>query len=375
MVSGMQARTSDVAVVGGGIIGASIAWRLAQAGLRITILDAGSLGGEASWAGAGMLAPGGEIEQRSPLLDLALESLGLYRGFVEELQAESGAAIDYQERGAVDVAFSREEWERLWARAALQGRNGIPSEPLDAASGDLRRLAPLVEREIVGALFFPRDALVNPRHVIYALHSACERRGVEIHEHRPVTGLRLRADAIEIDTPPGLLTAACAVISAGAWSGDIPVWREDARLPLPPSFPVKGHLLGYRLNPGSLGPIVRHAETYLLQRANGFTVAGSSSQRVGFDRSIDDGVVADLHRRACAILPCLRLATPEPWVGFRPGIESLYPQTCRLAGSTLWLCYGHYRNGILLAPGAAARVSREIIASSGTDSTSRGACR
>jgi glycine oxidase len=357
----MQNPAPDVAVIGAGIIGTSIAWRLARAGCKVTILEAGSVGCEASWAGAGMLAPGGEIESRSPWADFALESLGLYRGFVEELRGESDAVIDYQQRGAVEVAFTQAEWDRLQARAMAQSAIGIASERLDAAA--LRELIPMFEREFAGALYFPADALVDPRDVMSALRSACASRGVEIHEHRRASGVRLRGASVEIDTEAGRLAADCAVIAAGAWSGAIPVWQEDQRLAIPPSFPVKGHLLGYRLKPGSLGPILRHAETYLLQRANGFTIAGSSGERVGFDRRVDDSVVAEIHRRACSVLPCLDAAAPpEPWTGFRPATDALEPEIRRLPGTGLWLSYGHYRNGILLAPATARRVSREIIA-------------
>jgi len=212
--------------------------------------------------------------------------------------------------------------------------------------------------------------------VTYALHLACEWLGVEIYEHRPVTAVRARNGSIEIDTGPGILTSAAAVIAAGAWSGEMPVWRGSERLHLPQSFPVKGHLLGYRLAAGSLGPLVRHGATYLLQRSNGFTVAGSSEERVGFDRSVDERVAADIHQRACAVLPCLsEVLQYEPWVGFRPAVEGLDPEIRRLPGFNIWRSYGHYRNGILLAPATARRVSREITASWGTDSTSTGESR
>lgn len=105
----MAAVSQNVLVVGAGIIGASIAWKLAREGARITLLDAGVLGGEASSAGAGMLAPGGEYEQSSPALELALEGLRLYPGFVRELQLETGAAIDFRQCGAVELARTSEE--------------------------------------------------------------------------------------------------------------------------------------------------------------------------------------------------------------------------------------------------------------------------
>ena len=370
----MGLHSADVAVIGAGIIGTSIAWRLAQAGCKVTLLDAGTLGGEASWAGAGMLSPGGEIEDRSTWTDFAFESLALYPAFIAELESESDFSIDYQRHGALDLAFTREEWTELERRASAQRELGIVSEPVDAAR--VREMAPLLERDVAGALYFPDDALVNPRHITYALHTACERRGVAIHENRRVDGLQARGPCFELDTPQGILSVQCAVISAGAWSGEIGVRRDGERVPTPAAFPVKGHLLGYRLPAGSLRPLLRHGKTYIVQRANGFTVAGSSSEEVGFDRAIDPRIIADIHERACAVLPCLsKLDAPEPWSGFRPATHQFVPEIRRVEGTNLWLSYGHYRNGILLAPATAARVSGEIIASLGTDSPLSGGSR
>jgi glycine oxidase len=130
------------------------------------------------------------------------------------------------------------------------------------------------------------------------------------------------------------------------------------------------------LEAGSLGPIIRQGETYILQRANGFTIAGSSVERAGFDRRIDATVVADIHHRASALLPLLdRTGPPESWVGFRPATDNLQPEIRKLEGGGLWLCYGHYRNGILLAPATARRITREITSSSETDWPSTGVCR
>src|SRR6202050_3544576 len=111
---------TDVIIIGGGIIGGSIAWRLAQAGAAVTLVDAGALGGEASWAGAGMLAPGGEIAVRSRWAEFAMESLALYPAFVEELESETGLRIDYRRCGAVEIARTEAEWQDLLARRAAQ---------------------------------------------------------------------------------------------------------------------------------------------------------------------------------------------------------------------------------------------------------------
>jgi len=354
----MRTGTSGVIVVGAGIIGASLAWRLAQAGVAVTLLDAGALGGEASWAGAGMLAPGGEFAGRTRWAEFALESLALYPAFVQELEEESGLPIDYRRCGAMETARTEAEWEEMLARRAAQQDLGIRSE-------------------VAGrSLFYPDDALVDPRHVTRALRCSCEKRGVGIREQTRVLGVRLAAGRVDVETADGVLSAPAAVLAAGAWSGEIPVAGPGGRIGIPASFPVRGHLLGYTLEPGSLGPILRHGHTYVMQRSNGFTIAGTSSEQVGFNREIDPQVVADIRARACELLPRLRSA-PEPiaWLGFRPAAEGFDPAIGRLRETRLWLAYGHYRNGILLAPATAARVAAEITSSLGMGSLAPGGNR
>jgi len=356
----------DVTVTGAGIIGSSIAWRLAQRGLRVALLDAGQMGGEASSAGAGMLAPGGEMEDRSAWNDFALESLRLYSGFVAELESETGQPIDYQQFGAVEVALSGDEWRLLEARGRRQASLGIPSCPL--SDTEVKRLAPLLRGEVAGALFYPRDALVDPRSVMRALRSACLKRGVEIRERVRVTAIRPKADRVEVETSDGPLAAAAAVLAAGAWSSQIAVPGMALRR----AFPVRGHLMGFQLDAGSLGPILRHGPTYLLQRAGGFTIAGTSSEHAGFDRALDHAILTDIHSRAAALVPVLSGLSPdEQWLGFRPAVEDDSPVIGRAGETALWLAYGHYRNGILMAPATADRIARAITTSSETGSSGR----
>jgi glycine oxidase len=348
----------DAIVVGAGIIGASIAWRLAQSGLHVTLLDSGRMGGEASWAGAGMLAPGGEVEQQSPWLDLALESLRLYPAFVGELEQETGLSIDFQQNGAVEVAMTSEEALDLEARSALLQKMGIPSRPIDPHEVEL------LTRDAAAAQFFPEDALVDPRDVMRALRAACGLRGVDLHEGVRVHRICAGTGQVRLETSAGPLDGVRAVLAAGAWSGEIEVRAGSLPVNPPRAFPVRGHLLAYRLPPGSLLPLVRHGHTYLLQRAGGFTVAGTTSERVGFDRTVDPDAVAGIRTRAARLLPCLEPLEPcDVWVGFRPGIESDEPAIHRLEGLAVWLAYGHYRNGILLAPATAARIRVDMTSS------------
>jgi glycine oxidase len=350
----------DVIIIGAGIIGASIAWKLARAGLRVTLLDAGSMGGEASWAGAGMLAPGGEVETRDVWSDLALESLRMYPEFIAQLESESGLSIDYQRCGGVEVAFDDAEWQTLLRRAQLQLPLGIHSHALDGPA--LRERVPLFDRHAAGALLYPEDAIVDPRDIMRALRAACGATSIEVREGWRVTGISISADSVTVQNQRGdSLHAANAVLAAGAWSSEIRI--SGGALPPPPlAFPVKGHLTGYQLAAGSLGPILRRGHTYLLQRSSGFTIAGTSSEHVGFDRALDQRVVGDITERVCELLPFLRgreLSTA--WAGFRPAAESLGPVIRRAGDSALWLAYGHYRNGILLAPVTARLVSDEIL--------------
>ncbi len=336
----------------------SIAWRLAQTQASVTVLEAGIAGGEASWAAAGMLAPGGEVEEASNWSSLALESLRLYPSFIEELEQEAGARIEYRQSGAIDLAFTEPEWSGLQARAQRQRTLGVESAPISA-----RSLPRLIRNDVYGAMFYSEDAQVNPREIVQCLKRACTARGVVVCEGDAATRVESSEHSALVRTARRTYSADCVVLAAGAWSGSIPVRVNGRDCRTPRSFPVRGHLLGYSLESNSLPPIVRHGHTYILQRAGGFTIAGGSSEQAGFNRELNGAIVSEIARRAACVIPAL--SNPSPWLGFRPAIETPEPALERLAESRVWLAYGHYRNGILLAPGTARRIARDLTASSG----------
>ncbi len=336
-------------IAGGGVIGLSLAWRLSQKNVAVTVIDAGRAGGEASWAAAGMLAPGGEMARENDWTRFTLESHRAYAAFTAELAEESGIDPEYRVCGAIQLADTDSEWQRMTVRAALQQRMGIASEIFD--SSQLRSVVPgLAEGDWRGR-YYAGDALVNPRRLTQALRTACEKRGVEIIEQTAV--LRISRD--HVDTASQAFPMDAAIIAAGAWSGNIALAE-----PRPVTRPIRGHLNGYQLPPGTLAPIVRHGHTYLLQRASGLVIAGSSEERVGFDRNIDPALAQSIHQRAVRILPQLAHLRHETWIGFRPGTASGHP-VLRRAGERVWLAYGHYRNGILQAPGTASRIASEML--------------
>jgi glycine oxidase len=294
-----------ITIVGAGLIGASIAWRLAQAGEQVRLLDAGVFGGETSSAGAGMLSPGGEFEKPSVWSDLGGASMALYPAFVEELRAETKLPIDFKICGCRKTSEETGETQ-----------------------------------------FYPGDGFVDPTDVLRALRSACVARGVEVIENRCIPVAKTHDfDAL--------------VIAAGAWSNKIEITHQGCLLDLPHVKPIKGHLIGFDLEPGTLGPMLRHGHSYVLQRSNGFTIAGSTEEDVGFDRAIDAGICEEIHRGAARLWPALENARRSKcWIGFRPYSET--PHIGRVEGTNVWLAYGHFRNGILLAPLTAERVAGEI---------------
>jgi glycine/D-amino acid oxidase-like deaminating enzyme len=288
-----------------------------------------------------MLAPGGEMDEASPLAEMALSSLELYPDFVSALGEASGVPIDYQRCGAVELALNDREAMELERRAARQSTIGIRSESTRHAGS-------------VAARFYPDDALVNPRDIMAALRTACLRNGVSIREHEPV--VEILANGCGVRTLRASYRDDGVLIAAGAWSTDL-----VSKFAVPKAMPVRGHLIAWRARVGMLGTILRHENTYLLQRDNGCLIAGSSTERVGFDRTIDESVVEAIHNRASRLLPALGTLTPaERWNGLRPGIEGGIPVIGRIEGTRIWTAFGHDRHGILLAPDTARRIEESV---------------
>ena len=330
-------------IAGAGIIGLSCAWKLALCKIPVTVFDASEAGSEASWAGAGMLAPGGEMEEPSPLTEMALRSLSKYPIFVEALREESGIDIDFRQCGAIEVALSDDEAMELEQRAQRQVAIGIRSESIRY-------------RGTMYARSYPDDAIVDPRQVVAALRKACIAHGVTIHEQERVVEILNRGAGVR--TARGEYQDDGVLIAAGAWSSDL-----ASRFELPAAIPVRGHLISWNAQPGTLATILRHENTYLLQRTSGALVGGTSTERVGFDRTIDEVAVEGIRARACRLLPELAQLQPaERWVGFRPGVEGELPAIGRVDGTRIWTAYGHYRNGILLAPETADSIVESVIA-------------
>lgn len=282
-----------------------------------------------------MLAPGGEFRDDSEWTQRAIAALAGYGAFVEELTAATGLTIDYRVTGAMELAFNDAEREEL-----IRPRpEGIPVEEVTVASS--RYFAPIPTQGVLAVRWFPNEAVVDPRHVCAALAAACRELGVEIREDDPLR---------ECTGP--------TVAASGAWATQL-----TGVPPEPRAFPVKGHLLGYHCKEESMPPIVRHGHHYALQRANGFTVFGSDEQPEVWDTTPDAERVRTLSVAAAALLPRLLDRPPDEfWAGLRPASTAGAPVVGQVPGRPLWLAYGHFRNGILLADVTAKMITESVLA-------------
>jgi len=348
----MATATADVAVVGGGVIGLSIAWRLAQRGVGVMIVDP-EPGRGASWTAAGMLAPVTELHYgEAPLLALNLASAERYPAFAAELTEVSGLDVGYRRCGTVTAAWDGADLVDLRALAAFAASLGQTGELLSGR--ELRGLVPHLAAGLPGGFYVAGDHQVDNRRLHGALASAAAGAGArQVHQavtridiaHDRVTGLVL-ADGSRLATDR-------VMWATGAWAALVDGLPGDV---IPPVRPVKGQTV--RLDaPDDAVPdlivraTVRGAPVYVVPRGAGEVVVGASSEEAGYDISPRAGAVYELLRDAQSVLPALSEARfVEVCTSLRPGTPDNAPLIgpTRIAG--LIMATGHYRNGILLTP-------------------------
>lgn len=343
------APAADVAVVGGGVIGLSVAWLTAQSGRHVSLFERGPLpggdaadarGAGASRVAAGMLAPVSEADAGEPaLLRAGLESLELWPSFAARLEQEAGLSPGFRPCGTLMVARDADEAAWLERERALRAALGVPVARLRGS--EARRREPALAPGVRGALDLPGDHAVDPRALLAALAVACERAGVALHPHHDV----VRWDAGGVELPGGVRAAAGrVVIAAGAWSGA-------------PVRPVKGEILRLRdpQGPGLLERVLRFERGYLVPRGDGRYVLGATSEERGFDTTVTARGVRELLAEAQLVVPGLdEMTLEEASAGLRPGT----PDNAPLIGDAdgVLLATGHHRSGILLAPFTAGAV-------------------
>ena len=357
----MSDAQSRIVIIGAGVAGLSIGWRLAQRGVAVTLFERGETGQGASHAAAGMLAACAEVEPgEEKLFALNRASQALWPQFAAELERASGMTIDLRGEGTLVVALTADDRARLQHDLAFQHQLGLSPEWLSAA--ETRRREPHLSPGLVGAVFSPQDHQVDNRKVVAALRVAAERAGAVIRTHAPVDRI-----AVEHGRATGVVIAGelhradTVVLAAGAWSRSIEGLPSDAR---PPVRPVKGQMLALRMD--AERPLLRHVvwapDVYLVPRHDGRLLVGATVEEKGFDPHLTAGAQLALLNAAWRALPGIEeLPIAESWVGFRPGSRDDAPILG--AGPVAGLIYatGHHRNGILLTPITAQTIAGLII--------------
>ena len=352
---------SDVLVVGAGVIGLGVAWRCAQRGLGVTVVDPAP-GSGASTTAAGMLAPVTELHYgEQSLLKLNLDSAARYPAFADELSGVTGLAVGYRRTGTVSAGWDAADLAALRDLRAFGQTLGLSSEML--TSQDLRRLEPALAPGLPGGLFAPDDHQVDNRALHAALLTAAEAAGALIMPRR-VAELRIEADrAVGLTLDGGeRLDAGVTVLAAGSWSPQIAGVPAD----LVPVRPVKGQTLQLRVaGKPLLAHVVRGtvqgSPVYLVPRDDGRIVVGASSEEAGFDLRPRAGAVYELLRDAQALLPALGEAEfLEVSTSVRPATADNAPLIGPSGIDGLILATGHYRNGILLTPVTADSVAAYV---------------
>ncbi|WP_409564128.1 glycine oxidase ThiO [Methylobacterium sp. J-068] len=355
VAAAMPAR-SDVVVVGAGLIGLSAAWRLAEGGRTVTVLERETVGAGASLAATGMLAPAAEHEPGSdPLLPLALDSLARWPGFRDALQAASGIGIDYREEGTLVLAIGRDEVERLRFRHDLQIRSGLRAQWLSGP--EVRAREPGLRPGITAGLHCAADHQVDPSLVMAALVRACLNAGVTIVEGCPVEALDWSGDRVTgVRTNLGAVTADLVLLASGAWSGEAGLLPEALSLPV---RPLRGQSLALRTTArtGTLGHMVWTEQVHMAPKGDGHLIVGATVEDCGFVPGVTAGGIYALLEGARRVLPGIEeMAVEAVWSGFRPTSDDDAPIIDVLAPGLI-VATGHHRNGYLLAPATADAVA------------------
>jgi glycine oxidase len=344
----------DVVIVGGGVIGLSIAYALAREGLRPTVLERRELGREASWAGAGLIPPEAEHAAQSPSLALRSWSARLYPDWSAALREETGIDTGYRRSGGVDVALTDQEEQSLRATAGRWRVEGIAYERL--SSHDYARVEPALNPQLKAVYYLPDRAQVRNPRLLRALMVAISRRGGRLEPWHGVEGFDVQGDRMtRVRTTQGNLPCGNVVMAAGAWSG--PLLESIGVHAATP--PVKGQIVLLRGDRPLIHRIVEHGRNYLVPRDDGRILVGATEENVGFDTRPTAPGFRDLLACALRLCPVLRQAEVEAtWAGLRPGSFDAKPYIGMAPGfQNMIVATGHKRAGLQLAPATALIVA------------------
>jgi glycine oxidase len=333
-------RSWDVIIIGGGIIGLSLAIELRKRQVRVLVVERGEPGREASHAAAGMLADWG-MEIPPPLQALATASAKMYPEFVHELQDESGSEVDLRDQGTI-LFLSAPKASDVFACSRAQLRPEVCSE-----------LEPGLADPTLPALFL-NERSVDPRALTLAVLKAAKHRLADIASGTTAREIVVSAGrAAGVKTDKTTYGAPLVVNCAGAWSGQLAPHHF-------PSRPVKGQMLSLIGGP-QLRHVLRAPEVYLVPRSDGRLLVGATVEEAGYDKRTNAAAIAGLHQAAVRLIPALATARRhEIWAGLRPGTPDDLPILGATSTPGYFVATGHFRDGILLAPITARLVAQVV---------------
>lgn len=351
---------TDVLIVGGGVIGLSIARELHRRGIRkITIVEKGRCGLEASWAAAGMLAPNSETEVVDDFYRLCNESNSMYPGFANCLMGETGIDIELDQNGTLFLGFTEEDEIKLAARIQDQRKAGIDAIELERQ--EVFEFEPFLSPNVRGGIFYPSDGHVENRKLLAALCVFAESNGIDIVENIAVDSIIIeKGRVVAVSSSEEPFAADVVVLATGAWTSFIKLGPDLCRLPLKP---IRGQMQCYPSGEINVHHVVYSPRGYVVPRRDGRILTGATIGDVGFNKLVDPLESVMLKRAATEIIPALSPLTPSgEWAGLRPFAPDGLPVIGKIEGlDGLFVASGHYRNGILLAPITAKLMVKMIL--------------
>ncbi len=345
----------DVVVAGGGLIGASIAFELAQAGLHAAVFDAHEPGREASWASAGIISPAPEGPGMIPLVALSKASAAMYPKFIEAVEQASGQNVEYRPDGAMEVFWEGDVREEISTLLAVYHGMGLRAEALTGERA--KELEPGLMEEVQGGVLRPDESSVDNRALTQATLEAAKRKGVDIFAGNGAAGIWKEGGRCRgLRLTNGKAEAKWTIIAAGCFSAKI-----EGAAPYAPVSPTKGQMAVLRCEAVKIQHVLWSENIYLVPRNDGRILAGSTVERIGFDHDVTAGGMKKIMNGAIELVPGLAKARiEETWAGLRPDSPDHLPILGPTDVEGLLMATGHFRSGILLAP-LTAELMREWI--------------
>lgn len=344
-------KPDDLILCGGGVIGLAIALQSARRGWRVRILEQRQLGRGASWAGAGILPPGATCGVHDPLEQLRALSDAMFEGWCGKLQDETGVDVGFRRCGGLYIARTNGELATLVANQSWWSEHGIDYQRWTAS--DTANRFPALQQaaeseQLKGIWYVPGENQIrNPRY-LKALALACQKLGVAIHEEESMIDLKSDDASVVVHTSKNQYLSERVCITAGAWTQRaLPEMESQTGI-----LPIRGQMVLFHSDARLIEPVINEGPRYLVPRDDGYLLAGSCEEEVGFNENTTPEMLDQLTRWARELVPALQSATVEKtWSGLRPGSIDGLPYLGKLPSyKNVYIAAGHYRHGIHLSP-------------------------